>query len=1821
MNSFQEILSKILLFTLIFLFSCGELTENKEKSSIIKYHSGNNPINPSSPIIVNFNKVPELIRGISEKEKNYVITTQPAIEGYISQTDEKTIVFNHRKPLDNNKEYIITVHLSKLFNNPPDDVYKFIIRTKPITFDFRFNNFIPYHDGSGLIKAEGILMLSGAVDKTKLENAIIATINEKKLNFILFKENNTNYKILVDSIKKTGFPQKLKVLIKGKEIQAVKDVTYSLEIPSKNEFKLIRYNVKKNPELHLELMFSDLIKENQNFDGLIYFQEGTKSKLNVKDNIVKLFPQKKPSGKQTIIISQNLKNINGITLEKKYTVNPYFKSADPEIKFVGKGNILSGNNNWLVQFEAINLKAVDVVVFKIYSNNIKQFFQSFNLDDGNWGLDKVGEYIYHQKLNLDTISKKPDDKWKVYTIDLSKMIKADPGAIYRVYLKFRRSYALVDCNEVVTKDNLTDSLSYYYSNYYYPENYTWKKINDYCDDSYYNSNRFIVKNFLSTDIGLTVKNNGENEYKIFVRDITNVEPLENVKLTLFSYQNQIIGTGISGSDGKSSIITDKKPYILIAEAGSRYGYLKINDGNSLTFSKFDTDGIKAEKGLKGYIFGERGVWRPGDTLHLTFVLQDKKDILPQNYPVKFYVYDALGNKIYSSVSTSGVNGFYVFNVPTDNDASTGLWKAKVIIGNQQYTKKLRVENIMPNRLKISLSAVNGKFVKDGNNKIYLNAKWLTGGNASELKAVVTESIKSEKTSFKRYEEYTFDDPSKYFYPKEENIFEGKLDVNGEASFNIATPDDKSMPGMLKLTFIAKVFEAGGRFSIDSKSFDYAPFNGFVGLKSPVESESEYLDTDKEHKFNVVTLDSKGNPVTVNDIKVEVYKLDWSWWYHSTSNNLASYINRNYKNLVFSTTIKTVNGKGYFNLRIDYPEWGRYFVKVTDELGGHSTGKIVYFDWPSSYQREHGRVGDATLLSLSADKHSYAPGDEAVISFPTPVGAKALISIEKNDKILQSWWINADKMETIVRFDVTEDMSPNVYLYVSVIQSYGQTLNDLPIRSYGLIPIIVNDPATILKPLLDVPETVKPESEYQIIVSEKDNKKMTYVLAVVDEGLLDLTHYKTPSLHSYFYEKEALAVKTWDYYDYIIGAYGNRLTQVFAVGGDNEEYSEISNKKLNRFKPVVIFLGPFTLNKGEKKSVHKFKMPNYVGSVRVMLIAGDNGSYGSSEKNITVKSPLMILASMPRTLMPGETLKLPVTLFVNNDKIKNVKLETFSNEIFSVKNKIQNINVDKNGELITYVDVKVKKRAGEGKLTLLASSGNTKAKYDINIVVRNPNKRIYTTKVYSIDQNENISVKPVLPVNFTENELSFSVSTIFPVNIEKRVQYLMRYPYGCVEQVVSSVFPQLFINKFVMLSENEKTDVYRNVNSAVRKLQKYQLGSGGFGYWPSSPDVDEWCTSYVGNFLTLCKERGYYVPDNMLDNWKSYQERKADTWNIKDKYETSCLTQAYRLYTLALAGNPDMSAMNRMVETNCSDRDAILRLAAAYAITGQKSVAQKLLYKASTIINENKTSYNTYGSEIRNEALALETYYIMNDETKAFESYNTIKKALGSDEWMSTQTTAFALYSVSLMAEKNSGDLKFKYSYADEQDVVETDKPVFSKTLKLKGKENIKIENLSTGKIFLSLETSGIPLPNEFVDESKGLKLTIKYYNMNGTLLNPHKLKQGTDFYAKVEVVNTTLKSYQNIVLSFIVPSGWEILNTRLFDVGTSFKSSASDYFDIKDDRMNIFFSLNSYTQKHYYILLNASYPGIFFQIPVSCNAMYDNKINASKGGGTVEVIN
>lgn len=1782
-----------------------------------------------------------------------LLNFSPSIEGEAYWADARTIEFRPASYLPSGETYKGELALAKLKEVPEKlSVFEFQFQTIAMYMDVSFGE-VETYPGKQLewLMLKGSIRTADVVDGELVQQMLKAKQDGKDLNIRWTMDaNNKNFRFEVDSVHRGENKSLVNLTWDGDAANIEEKGEKEISIPSIKDFVLMHFDVVKEPEQYISLQFSDPLMEDQDLEGLLTIAGVSNLNYTIVANEVKIYPSSRLTGTRMLKISPGIKNLLGYKLNDTRSIELEFKGVMPEVKLSGNGVILPNSNGLLFPFQAISLSAVEVTIVKIYSHNVGQFMQANELS-GTRELKRVGRPILKKTVPL-TGDGLDRSKWGTYYVDLADLIKTEPGAIYNVEIGFRREHSLYGCADDTVASKLTSTATvdeelevdgswdkpanyyYYDDDYYYYDDYNWRERDDPCTNSYYGRRRSVNRNLLASDIGIIAKG-GDNKKLLFaITNMLTTEPMADVSVKVYNFQNDLLVSTKTDGIGMVNVELDAKPFLLVAEKNGEFGYLRLDDGSALSLSQFDVSGERVQKGIKGYIYGERGVWRPGDSLYVTFMLEDEEKTLPAEHPVIFELKDPRGQLVQKRVITGGLNGVYDMRTATDAEAPTGNWRATVRVGGTVFSKYLKIETVKPNRLKIDLDLGKDKIAStDTDVKAKLTVKWLHGAIARNLKTKVVATMSPMNTTFEKYSNYEFDDPSRGFTASEEQIFDGKLNEEGTAMVPMKIKKAEDAPGMLKANLVIRAFEESGDFSIDRVSIPYAPFSSFVGIQTPEGDHRSMIVTDTNHVVRIVTVDADGKPIDREGLQVSVYKVSWRWWWESGQGDLYSYSGSTYNNLVKSGKVNTINGKGEYKLRVNHPEWGRYLIRVCDPVSGHCTGKTVYMDWPGwvGRQRKDG-PGGAAMLMFTSDKSDYVVGETAQVTIPTSGVGRALVTVESGSKVISAQWVEAQDKETRVSIPVTEAMAPNVFVAVTLVQPHAQTANDLPIRMYGVVPISVTDPSTKLAPKIDMPDVLRPEQPVTIKVSEGGGQAMTYTVAVVDDGLLDLTRFKTPDPWSAFYAREALGVKTWDIYNDVMGAFAGKIKALLSIGGD-EEMGKKQDPSAQRFKPVVKFLGPFELKAGETKE-HTFTMPNYVGSVRTMVVAADNGAYGSTDKTTPVRKPLMVLATLPRVLGPTEQVKLPVTVFAMEDHVKDVDVEVkVSGPVKLTGASTQKVSFTKTGDKVVNFDLEVLADVGVAKVQVITTSGKEKATTEIELNVRNPNPPVveFTDVTVKPGESWNYDYTPI-GIKGTNTGV-LEIANMPPIDLGRRLRYLISYPHGCIEQTTSAVFPQLFLEHVTKLTDSEKHRSSDNIRSGLNRLRLFQRSDGGFGYWPNSSNTSVWGTNYAGHFMIMAEKAGYTLPIGLKANWLRYQSQAARNWtvgSVNNDYEAygRVMDQAYRLYTLALAGEPELGAMNRLREHKDLTVEAKYRLAAAYALAGKKDVANELVSSLDVVLPSrpyNYYSYN-YGSAIRDKAMILETLTLLSDDTNAFKLLKEISDKLNDQYWMSTQTTAYALMAAAQYAKVYAPSGAMTYSYSlngSASEKVTSALPVSQVDLGIKGAEpgKISMKNESNGVLYVKVMLEGVPATGDPVSKSENLTMDVNYTDMQGNSIDVSKLEQGTDFMAVVTVRNPSSSlTYRNMALSQIFPSGWEIHNTRMDNGPSAHKQDVPTYQDIRDDRVYTYFDVYKTKHKVYKIQLNATYLGKFYLPTVYCEAMYDNTIYSRKAGQWVEVV-
>ncbi|GAB1433646.1 alpha-2-macroglobulin family protein [Spirochaetota bacterium] len=1761
----------------------------------------------------------------------------PDIKGQVVWSPEgDRIDFAPEKPLKAGQSYKCVFDFSGI-GEAQKGWFSFNIKTKEAGIVVKPGNLFIARDGS--------LALSGTLESEELsENAafkeIVKAVSGKKKLDISWKHDTLSiHEFTVHNIPRSMEEGSLLVFWDGKPLGSKNSGKAEYRIPKDGSFEVLAINPPgEDGTSGISIAFSEILDPNQDLRGLVRSNSPGALRFETDGSILKLYSSLRWPEELELSVERGVKSITGAMVVPVQAVIQVAWDK-PEVRFQPGGVIVPTSQGTKVILETKNLAKVYVEALQVYKSNMLQFLQINDLD-GKSELKRVGDVVWRAEIDLDW-SEDKKNQWTSHALDLSALTEKYGAGLFQLRVAFGREHI-----RYVSPNNFTsfgkwkfppvsisdndDEYSYWdYAEEWFDWTEYYRYRNDPAHPAFYiqrfGNDRSARRNILVSDIALSAKQDSLGTWHVALSNMKTAKSVSGASISLYSYSMRELVKAVSDKNGfaifgKQDYSPDghdghNEPFFIVAEAdksssekkGKDQAYLKISPSQALSVSHFDIAGEKAESGIKGFIYGERGVWRPGDDIHLGFILYDNKKTLPKEHPVQFELANPLGQIVKNASYTNNLNGVYYIKTSTDYAAPTGNWLARIRLGGKSFEKSLKIEAIMPNRLKLKLDYGKDPWISSDTKSMTLSAAWLHGAAAPGLKADVNMYLLNSAKAPGNYSSYSFQDPLKDVPGGKTSVFEGSLDSRGLAQFNTNFSAEQPAPGPMTAMFVSRAFERSGLFSTEQFSVDYHPYKRYVGIKLPGgDSARNMLLTDKDHNVEFILVDRDGKAQGNTQLEIALYKLEWRWWWEKGEESLAAIASDVYRHLIKKDTLELRSGRASWKLNIKYPEWGRYLLRVSDKESGHSSGSIFYVDWPGWAGQGKGEgAGSASMLELASDKEKYSPGSVASISFPSNKEGRAMVTIEKSGHILKEEWVEAKDAVTEYKFKITADMAPNVYVHISYIQPHLQSKNDLPIRLYGIIPVMVEDPQTRLEPLVSSPAALEPMKKSVISVSERSGKAMTYTLAVVEEGLLGITRYSVPNPWNEFYKKEASSLASWDVYKDVAGAYSGKLQTLISIGGS--EFEDLSGtRKSSRFPPVVQFFGPFELAKGANAR-HEIELGPYNGAVRLMVVAADpNGAYGCTEKEVPVRTDLMTFMTVPRVLGPGESLSIPVSVFAFLGKNAKVDLQLSVSGALGINGQAKKTLVTKvDGEETVNFQVKAAETSGEAGIRLTATAPGGKSYTEsVNLEVRSSAIPVTMASSVLLDGKTSGSLDLALPGIAGSNEAWLELSLLPPVDLSGRLAYLLDYPHGCCEQTVSKAFPQLFLAEAMPLSPEQAETARANVASAIGKMSNFQLPRGGFSFWPGAYEEGEWLSAYVSHFLIMAKAKGYALPEGMLENAIDWLKSRSSTWNAQSDYSKA--EQAYRLYVLSIAGQADIAGLNRFMEYAPFPAMALYQYAAAYAVAGFRDKAQALLTQAAPTANSYDGMERIYASLTRDRAAMLDALNAIGDSTRGITLYRQIAQDLASTRPLSTQDLSFALISaLPYIRQVAASEARLNYSYKGSLGSISVTRGLARVPLAVADDMlKVNLENVSSQAVYARLVAVGTPKPGTEKPMNEGLSLGVQYLDASGAVMDPATAPFGSDLVAEITVSNLSGENIDNIALTYRLASGWEIGNLRIgMDTGSNM-ASAHDYQDFRDDRVMTYFSLKSREKKTYRFFINKSYEGDFVIPAISAEAMY-----------------
>jgi uncharacterized protein YfaS (alpha-2-macroglobulin family) len=1822
------------LFLSLVLFSaCSTSGDRIEADPLFVQAHSFGEIATTSPVMVVFSKA--VYDADSPPPEGNPFAFSPRVSGQVSWQNGSTVLFTPDEALTEGKRYQVRFDPAGLEGDLEaitGAAFSFEVVASTVQFAVEHTQIIAIDENAYQFRAE--ISSSEAVSLQALYNQIGLKLGRRSRDFEVTEDGGpTEFVLISEVFSLDDTPGQIALEIPQSALSP-ESGPLARELPSGDQLTLLSVSARNDDASYVELQFSHALDASQELRGLIDVYKNAEQKaehlsFSVDRNIVRVHRQDKWEKEGRIAIQPGIRtSLPTVMGGQAASASFRFPSRKPVVNFLSDGVIIPTGDQAVLPIETVNLSAIMVEAIQIFPDNAHQFFQ-VNKYDGDAELARVGEVVWRDIIDLEWDDANVDQSVR-YGLDLSPLSENFPGGFFHIRVTFRRPHIVYPCSgefadEFVEFEGLSTEAEadssywdYWGSNNSYE--YRRNRTNP-CHPAYYqrwyDHNITIGRNVMVTDMGLIARRDQQGALHVFASDLQTARPMTNVDFTLYSFARNEIATGKTDIVGLGNArIENSQPFFIMAHKGENYGYLRVDDASAISTSHFDVAGVSSRSGLRGLIASERGVYRPGDDIHLTFILKGQNP-LPDSTPVTFSLASPSGTVTDEQVLSGGIDGMYAVTSRTAADARTGEWYAKFAVGSTMFTRPVRIETVTPNRLKIELD-LGGEVIYGPDISGTLHSEWLHGGRADGLRSEIFVALGQGGNPTVEYRDYTFTDPSRSFSSRNTRLFDGDLDRDGNADFD-GRVNVSEAPGVLNATFTTRVYEDSGTYSSEFFTTTLHPYDRYVGLRTPPGDVARgMLLTDEDHPIDLLMVDNRGNPIRSASVTVELYKINWRWWWETDQEDLAGYFRNRSVRRLDTETVRISSGRGQYSLRVNYPEWGRYLLKVTDPSGGHSASKILYIDWPGWAGRGQDAGEGAAMLVLSSDKSEYEVGELVELTIPSGASGRAALSIESGGTLLLSEWVQTNEGTTRYRFRATEDMAPNAYVHVTMVQPYADRENDAPIRSYGVIPIRVEDPETRLQPTIGTVSSFQPNSDARILVTERNGRPMTYRLMMVDEGLLGLTRHGVPDVWEHFNQKQATGVMSFDYYNYMAGLYTGRLATMLAIGGGGANEDAQGGKSRARFTPVVEVSDPISLPAGGQYT-HETPIGNYVGAVRIMVLAVSDTGFGQAESSVPVRSDLMVLSSLPRAMKMDEIAEIPVSVFVADESLRNVAVRLSTSGAFEpVGGFVATIPVDGAGDYTTTFEIKVDNPEAYGEIRVDASGGRHSSFHELTVPIERANPIVHRSDSLRIPAGSSESL--VIPAVGIEgsNVIDLEISSIPPLDLSRRLGYLIRYPHGCIEQTTSSVFPQIYLSALQELSVARQQEIQNNVNAAIDRIAGFQTAAGGFSYWPNQTNAHEWGTNYAGHFLLEAREAGYPVPDGMIDAWVDYQSVKANQFLSSSTGDKE--VQAYRLMTLALSGNPDIAAMNRLVNISNRSDSATLRLAYAFALSGYSNEARRLINETDFRFSSS-ISAQTFSSRLRDSAMALETLAETGQYTRADQLVEYITERLSSSDSLNTQETAFALVAMAKYASGSLGsnEKDVRVSFASQRAIrLAGAAPIISYSFDLGSLDSarIEIENDGSSTILPRLISSGSPEAGDEERIRTGLGLEVTYYgDENQRLSNINRVTQGSRITIEVEVTNLTSQTIEEVALTIPVPSGWQITNPRLAG-----QNSSVEFMDLRDTQANYYFDLPGRQGKTIKLTAIASFLGFYYAPAVHAGAMYDFSYQALEPGGWTRVV-
>lgn len=1544
-----------------------------------------------------------------------------------------------------------------------------------------------------------------------------------------------------------------------------------------------------------------------------------------------------------LTLTDQIRGVLGSRLEEPVNKDLFFGKMPASIQFANrKALYLSSKGARNIGLTIVNVPKVQVKIARLYENNILSYLRSNRYEEygedgeGNW--KPTGGFNYNDDASgelSDVIVNKT-----VETNDLPKvrgtsaLNLALPDQTNRPGERPLRGIYLVSVGSK--------------------------------DEAYLQASQLVSV----SDIGLIARKTND-EILVWANSIRTAEPLQGIEVTLISSNNQSVytletdGTGLA----KFEKVSEKAPGFKIALLTARQGGETASDDFNFLFlpdtevetSRFEVDGKRDnESGFNAFVYGDRDIYRPGETIHVNTVVRSQTWQSVGEIPLLIKVLTPNGRELRAFRKTTNAQGAVTTDVPLDPAAVTGSYTIEVLNANNVLltSQSVSVEEFVPDRIKVDVLTDRTRYKSGQTITLSATAMNLFGPPAADRAYEMELQLKRRLFAPKGFEEYSFTIPANgtrqladadatpaNAFPKE--LRQGRTNANGQATERFPISALYKDIGLLEGKLFVTVFDENGRPVNRLRRFDILTQDTFFGIRLP----DRYVTTNAPLAAELVALDANGAPQSSASALVTVVRYDYQTVIEKQGNGGSGqpqikYTTRRQEKTVYTNTLIFKGGKASF--RYAPTVSGEYEIRVRRPNGEGYTATGFYAYGYGSTAASSFEVSQEGQVLMTFDKASYQTGDKAKALFKAPFEGKLLVTVERNH-VLEHHWLKTSNKSAEWSFSVGADHLPNVYVTATLIRALNAdnpAEANLPLTvAHGFGSVTVQDAETQLPVTITAASQSRSKTKQTIRIKTARNAQVT--IAVVDEGILQIKNFKTPDPHAFFYQKRALEVSSHDLYALLYPELSLKSSRS-SVGGDGYDLERRVNPLSNgRVRLVSLWSG--ILETGlDGEAEFSIDIPQFSGDLRVMAVVYKDNGFGSANSNIKVADPIVISTGVPRFLTPGDQLELPVNLSntTKSPAVVTARLSlTGPLAVDSVHT--QKITIQPGREMRTVFRVSAKQSIGPGSIMVTVNGLKETFTEKTEVTVR-PAASVQKTFLAG-----SIAAGKTQPLTLASNFLpgtaraSVTLSRSPVAQYGRELSYLLGYPHGCIEQTISKAFPQLYFadltkqmvtNTYFVRSGESDLNPATNVQKAIQKIESLQMPNGGFAMWPgqNNTDVDPWASAYALHFLNEAQAAGYEVRSSVLSNGidflTTYTNNPAtesvftfDESGSRTARQIANRTSIYGLYILSIAGKPNRSAMNYYKQNaQLLSSDGRYLLAAAFFRVGDTRSYTSLLPKRLTDATAGRQTGGSYASPLRNLALTLETLVDTDPDNLQIPAMaRQLAIALRQTSYVNTQEAAFAFLALGKLARQSASSTATATLSAGGKSLG-TMNQSFLTVKRVPTNQPLSVVTKGTGSVFYFTQSEGVPVSGKIPEEDQGLQVRRQYLSRDGQPTND--IRQNDLVVVKLTLVSTNGLNVENVVMTDLLPAGLEIENPRLTDSrdmpwlkkGPTGTPGRPDHFDVRDDRIN-FYTTATGNEKTFYYLTRAVSKGRFIVGPASADAMYNGEYRSYNGASLMTI--